>query len=149
MSDNPTNQTPDPAARLAEIRAKRAQLADATEARLTPGIEEEIAIEERRLKEDEEFEKFQVEFGVRNVRLLRFDSGAVIIRKPHIAAYRKFSDSENVNNEAAEAYVKSCLLYPSKPEFDRIMRDFPGLLPKCAKHASELAGFRAADIQGK
>lgn len=135
--------------KLEAVRARRNALADAAAARLEPGPEELLATEERRLAEDEAFELAQSEHGARCVALVRTDDCALVLRRPHVAAFRKFQDAGGMTSQVAEELVKSCLLYPTKPEFDKACRALPGLLTKAANACVELAGFQREDIKGK
>jgi hypothetical protein len=134
---------------LEAVRAKRAELADIAKQRLEPSPEEALALEQRRLAEDEALDAAQRQYGARSVRMVRTDAGAVIIRRPHIAAFRKFQDAGELTSENAEELVKASLAFPSKPEFDRLMREVPGALVQCASVCVDLAGFRAADLKAK
>jgi hypothetical protein len=141
--------TEDAQARLDAIRAERAALAEAAAARLEPTVEEQIAAEERGLADDKRFAELQQEYGARSVKLIRTSAGAIVVRRPHIAAFRKFQDTGNLNSDATEEFVKSCLLHPSKPEFDKFMREQPGALVKIASVCVELAGFRSEELGKK
>lgn len=136
-------------AQLAAIRARRAALAETAQARLTPTLDEQVALEARALEEDELLERFQLEHGARAVAIIRTEAGAVIVRRPHIAAYRKFQDRGALTSDSAEELVKSCLLHPSKPELDKVLRLIPGVLVTLASACVELAGHRTADLGAK
>lgn len=138
----------DAAEKLAALRAQREALADAAAARLEVSDDEAVAIEEKLLAEDLALDKAQSEHGAKAVRLVRTDVGAVIVRRPHVAAYRKFQDGES-STQVTEELVKSCLLYPSKSEWDKLMNVQPGVLTKVANACVELAGFRLSDVKGK
>ena len=135
--------------KLAELRAQRAALAEAAARRMEPTPDELLALEERSLKEDTALDAAQVQHGARAVRMVRTDAGAVILRRPHIAAFRKFQDAGELTSESAEELVKASLIYPSKVELDKLLREVPGCLTTLASVCVELAGFRAKDIQKK
>jgi hypothetical protein len=135
--------------KIAEIEARRAALADAEAKRLEPTPEERLALAQRGLAEDEALAAAQTQYGARAVRLINTEAGAIIVRRPHIAAFRKFQDSGELKSDQAEELVKASLVYPSKPEFDRLMRDLPGCLTQAASVCVELAGFRSAEVRTK
>jgi hypothetical protein len=135
--------------RLAAVRAQRAALAEAAAGRLLPSTEEQLANEERCLKEDEAFDAFSKEHGARAVALIRTEVGAVILRRPHIAAFRKFQDAGGLTSDTAEELVKASLLYPSKPELDKMLRQLPGILTGLASQCVELSGFRNQELKAK
>lgn len=134
---------------LAAVRAQRAALQEKAAARLEPSAEEQLALEQRGLAEDTAFEAAQSQYGARAVRIVRTEEGAVILRRPHIAAFRKFQDAGEANSETTEELVKASLVHPSKPELDKLLRAQPGVLVQLASVCVELAGFRTADIKAK
>jgi hypothetical protein len=134
---------------IAEIHAKRAALADAEAKRLESTPEERLALAQRGLAEDEALAAAQTQYGARAVRLISTEAGAIIVRRPHIAAFRKFQDAGELKSDTAEELVKASLVYPSKVEFDRIMRELPGCLTQAASVCVELAGFRANEVRSK
>jgi len=116
--------------KLAELRAARAALAEASARRLEPTPDELLALEERSLKEDTALDAAQVQHGARAVRMVRTDAG-------------------ELTSESAEELVKASLIYPSKVELDKLLREVPGCLTTLASVCVELAGFRSKDIQKK
>ncbi len=141
--------TTDAQAKLDALREQRAALAEQAAARLEPSIDEQIALEERALLDDQKFADAQIQHGARAVKLIRTEAGGIIVRRPHISAFRKFQDTGNLNSDATEEFVKSCLLHPSKPEFDKYLREAPGALVKIASVCVELAGFRSDEQRSK
>jgi len=135
--------------RLAELQAKRAALVEAAAARLAPTIDDQIAEETTRLEAAEALDRAQIEFGAKQVALVETAAGDVVIRRPHVAAYRKFQDAEGAKSDNAIEFVKSCLLYPPKPVFDKWYSSQAGILPGIANKAVELAGFRTGEAKGK
>jgi hypothetical protein len=144
-----TSAADDLEAKIAEVRARRAALADASVARQTPTVEETLATEERALVEDEELDRAEEQYGARAVRMVRTEVGAVILRRPHIAAFRKFQDAGELTSDHAEELVRSCLLFPSKPELDKLLRQLPGILTQLASVCVELAGHRNVQLKAK
>lgn len=138
-------------AQLAELQAKRAALADAAAARAEPGLAELIAIEARKLKEDEALDAAQREHGARAVMMVRIDdqTPAVIVRRPSTAAWRKFQDTEDQSSQTAEELVRASLVYPSKPELKAVLDEVPAMVARAADAVVQLAGFRTKSVAGK
>jgi len=138
------------AAQLAAIRLQRQALAEAREARQQPTEAELLAIEQRELAAEQALEKFEQEYGRvgRAIEIVRSDVGSVIVKRPHMATYRKFQDDAR-DTTSAEKLVRPCVLYPSKPEFDRMVEELPFLLVRCADAVCTLAGVRKEDVRAK
>lgn len=144
--------TSDQQTKLDALRAERAALADAAAARLEPSVDEQIAIEERLLVEDQALADAVAKFGPRAVSMVRMENGtsAVILRKPHISAYRKYQDAGDATTENTGEFVRSCLIYPSGgAAFERLVEQTPALLAACARACAELAGHRRKDLSAK
>lgn len=135
--------------KLAEVRARRAALAEAAEQRLQPTPEERLAIEQRELAEDEALDAAAREHGARAVMIVRSDVGAVIVKRPHLATFRRFQETKNPKCEDLEKLVRPCLVYPSRDRFDLIIAELPFMLNRCADAVSTLAGVRRKDIEEK
>jgi hypothetical protein len=144
---NPTDQAY--LDQLDEIRARRAALADAAAKRQEPTDAELLERERKALADDEAYEAAQREFGARAVRIVRTDEGAVVVRRPHIAAFRKFQDNGEFTSDVTEEFVRASLVYPSKPELEKILRLQPAALTRIASVCVELAGFRASELKAK
>jgi hypothetical protein len=142
--------TPDLEAQLAEIRSKRAKLAEARELRALPSAAEQLATEQRALADDEALERLELEHGPvgKAIEIVRTDVGAVIVRRPHMAVFRRFQD-DSKDTAALEKLVRPCVLHPSKAEFDRMCEELPFTLQRCADAVCKLAGIRKEDIQAK
>lgn len=153
MSDSPTVNGA--AARLAEIQAKREQLAAAREQRAEISPEEQLAIAERDLRDDEALDKFEREVGRigTEIQIVRSSVGAVIVKRPHMATYRKWQASLTRDSDDPGAdeinLVRPNVLHPSKEEFDRLIERQPFLLSRCTSAVCELAGVRKKEIEKK
>jgi hypothetical protein len=142
--------TPDLEAQLAEIRSKRVKLAEARELRAVPSAAEQLAMEQRALADDEALERLELEHGPagKAIDIVRTDVGAVIVRRPHMAVFRRFQD-DSKDTAALEKLVRPCVLHPSKAEFDRMCEELPFTLQRCADAVCTLAGIRKEDIKAK
>jgi len=133
---------------LAEIRARREQLAAEAEATEdTPEVV--LARETKALAAEEALAAARKEFGKTRVSLVQTDEGPVVLRCPHVAAYRKFQDSEEINTDKTLELVRGCVLHPSKPEVSRMLEVQPGALTLLANEVVRLAGHRKSDAKGK
>lgn len=145
----PTTPPTQPPSKLDELMLRRAALTEKTAARLEYSDAELEAIEERRIAELEAFDAAQTQYGARKVLMVSTDDGAVIVRRPHHAAFRKFMDKGEVTSTSQEELALSCLVYPSKPEFDKLLRAQTGALIRITNACVELAGFRADEVKTK
>lgn len=143
-------ETPEEA-RLREVRAKIDALNEARERRNMMSVDEQIAIEERRLKEAEALDKLEQEHGKvgRDIQIVESDVGAVIVKRPTMAVYRRFQDSGTTETKDLENLVRPCVLHPSKAEFDQMIERLPMLLRHAADACVVLAGLRVKNLQAK
>lgn len=75
--------------------------------------------------------------------------GAVALKKPGPAVWKRFQTSKQDPRDAAEALVRSCLAYPSTESFNAIVDDQPAALEALALTVARLAGADIERIQGK
>jgi hypothetical protein len=136
---------------LKAVRERRAALLAESEALLAESspLDAQLATEEALERAESALLEAQRKFGPKFVALVQTEAGPVVLRAPHIAAYRKFQDAEDLDSDKTEEMVKSCLLHPSKPELDKLLRLQPGALSVLANHAAILAGHRKVVIKGK
>jgi hypothetical protein len=93
-------------------------------------------------------EKEHGELG-RKIALVITAEGPVIIKRPHRATVSKFLDAERATSATMLALVKSCIVYPGKDEFDRLLDEQPAALTILASEALTLAGAGAKALAGK
>lgn len=129
--------------RLEAARAKRAELARKAD------DEAEEATEARDADAEEAMLAAETEYGVGRVARVDTDRGAVVLKSPHSATYRKFRDEGKSNTAAFEKLVRPCVLFPSKEKFDALCDELPATLERCANAVVTLAGFRAETVEGK
>jgi hypothetical protein len=134
---------------LAEIRARRAALAAEREELLAGSPDEQLTKEQRALAAEEALTAAQRQHGAKRVAMVVTDEGPVVLRCPHVAAYRKFQDAEGVDSAQTIELVKKCLLYPSAAELTRMLEAQPGALVELANTVVELAGHRKKALQAK
>jgi len=147
MSTEPT----DIEAQLAAVLDERDKLARAREARSQPTAAELLAVAQRELAEDRELDRLEAEHGKvgRVLLMVRSEVGAVIVKRPHMATFRKFQEAKDIGTKELENLVQPCVLYPTRAEFDGMLKELPFLLNRCADAVSTLAGVRKEDIKGK
>lgn len=142
--------TDDPTlAKLAEIRARRAALAEARDKRAQPTPAEQLAIEQRELATDEALEAAEIEHGRDSVECVRTDAGNVIVKRPHLATFRRFQDAGKSDAKTLDLLVRPCLVYPDKATFDQLCERLPFMLNLCADAVARLAGVRMEQQQAK
>lgn len=132
-------------AKLAEARApreqKQAELEDAAE---IARLEQEIADEPHIAKAVEEHGAIGEMIAVMHTQ-----SGAVIVKRPQQAAWRRFSDSDTLKGKDVHRLAYDCLVYPSRADFDRICDAHPAALEQVGVLITDLASVRARDLAGK
>lgn len=132
-------------AKLAAARAPRDQKQAALEreaeiARLTQEIADEPAIAEMVDKHG------AVGDGI---AILRTPEGAVVVKRPQQAVWRRFSDTKNTDGPAVYKLVRGCVVYPSLERLEAIIEKRPAALEQLGGLISELAIARDADLAGK
>lgn len=137
--------------RLREVREQIEARRTAREQRYMPTLEEQLAVEAKRLEAEEKLDELEAQHGRvgKEIQLIESDNGFVIARRPTMASYRKFQDTKDTDTKDVELLVRPCVLYPSKAEFDRMCEEKPALLGQVAKVCAELAGLRADEAKKK
>lgn len=137
--------------RLRELREQRQKLEDEREARAQPSVAELIAIEERKLLEQQKLAELEAQHGKlgREIDVVDSPEGAVIVKRPTMNVFRRFQDSGTTESKDFEQLVRPCILYPSRAEWESMCEKVPMLLAQCASACIRLAGLRAEDIRKK
>ncbi len=140
-------------AKLEKLRAERADLeAKRSEKMADVELDEELEKEERALRELAKIEELEDEHGPIGRKWDKVDTGEgmICLKRPHPNTYRKFVENgEKLKSQDCEQFVRPCLLYPDKAEFNRILEVEPAALIRCAGKCSDLAGMRKAELSGK
>lgn len=149
-AENRTDETPE-MQRLRELRMRRQALEDEREARAQPSIEEQIAIEERKVREAEKLAELEQQHGKvgKEIDIVDSEVGAVIVKRPTMNVFRRYQDSGTTETKDWENLVRPCVLYPSRADFDAMCEKIPMLLAHTANKCIHLAGLRAEDIKKK
>jgi hypothetical protein len=142
---------------LAQLKAERARLVALRETREAARLE---AAELERLKleiaDEEAIAKAECEHGPIDRDIAAVQSrghGVVIVKRPTHAQYRLMIDSVSSGkmqlSAINERFAFSCLVYPDKLDFERILKAESGLLERVANAAAKLAGLVVEEVQGK
>jgi len=140
------------AKRLAEVRARRAEIDDAraraeAERETTATLERE----ERALADAEALVAAEAAHGPegKRIRALQTPMGLIIVKRPGKASFRRFMDTREASTDDAERLVRQCVVHPSRAEFDAIVDEYPALWIRLAGAVTKLAGHRAEELTEK
>lgn len=140
-------------AQIAALQDKREAIETARTQRAEPTLAEQLAIEQRRLVEDEKFDELLREHGPNMIEMVRPeqrpDVGAVIVKRPHLATYRRFQESGKADFKTFDQLLKPCLLYPGKAEFDALCELMPALHTICCDTIVRLSGHARKETEAK
>lgn len=139
-------------AELAELEAKRAEMAAARAARDAEAeVREQIEATKREIADAEIIERFEDELGPRGQRWATVSTrhGVVVVKRPHPATFKAFRDAGKYKSKAVEDLVRPCVAHPDPSGLTSLLNDYPAVLDKLADAVFELAEGRARDISGK
>jgi outer membrane murein-binding lipoprotein Lpp len=140
------------AARVDELRAKRAKIAeDRRQREIARAPAELLALEEQGLADDQAIEAAEIEHGPvgKQIMTINTDLGVIIVKRSHPNMFKRFQDKGSTRTEDLDKLVRHCLVHPDPPAFDRILKELPASLLRCADAVSFLAGVRMEDVTGK
>jgi hypothetical protein len=111
----------------------------------------QLAEEKLNLANEQAVEAAEIEHGPvgTKIALVHTSLGVVIVKRPHVATFRKFQDRGKTESKYLLEYVRPCLVYPTLPEYERICDEEPATLARCASALHTLAGVRLEEISGK
>lgn len=150
--DAPADATDPTAARLAEVRARRAAIDDArARAEAAREATARLEREERALADAEALAAAEAQHGPegKRIRAIETPMGLIIVRRAGNASFRRFMDSAKATTDEAERLVRPCVVYPSRTEFDAILDEYPALWIRLAGAITKLAGHRAEELAEK
>lgn len=141
---------------LAEIRAKRAAVAD-KRARFAEQVAkgDRLEAERRQLADEDAIARLEEEHGPvdKVIAVVPTDLGAVVVRRAKPPAYKRFNElitREHAKQfELSEQLVLACLLYPTREAFAAMVEAQPFTMIRCANAISTLAGVRSQEVAGK
>lgn len=148
--------SPEQQKELEELRAKRAALAEKRDKRAAErALVDELETTRRELADEEAIERLEEEHGPdgKAIGIVRTDLGAVVVKRPIAAAFKRFQDLMSRDNpkrhELTEQLVKPCLLHPDKPTLDQMVAQQPHIMIRAGNKIAELAGVREEEVSGK
>lgn len=150
MSD--TSDSPEDLERLAAAKAERSRIASARlEREKARSVSEQLAAEERGLKDDQAIEKAECEHGPlgQKIRAVKSGLGVVIVKRPHHVTYRRFQDAGKVNTQELFKLVTPSLVHPDLATFERYCEEEPALLLRVGNNIAALAGVKTEEAAGK
>ena len=148
-------------ARLAEIRAQRAALAEAKAKRDAENAEQElIAAEEQALKDETALVDAEQEHGpsfvfgeddpgTRKLAVVKTSLGMVFVSRAAPIIFQRFIRTGKTGEKELSELVFPNLTYPTKTRFTQMLDEQPALLARCANAIVEMAGARSQEIAGK
>jgi len=139
-----------PEEKLAQVRAERARLQaerDAKEA--ARSTEDLLEAESRALADEKALADAEEKHTAKRVRMVRTDMGAIIVKRPHPAIFKRFQDKGSMKTDDLDALVRPNVVYPDLGRFDQILEELPATLIRLADAIAGLAGTRGDDISGK
>jgi len=137
-------------AAIADAKAKREEARAAREAARAPDrLREELDIVNRQAEMDEVYDGLETEHGVKEVRRVDTeDGGMLVVKRPAPVAFKRFQQSKAAVDDC-DAFVRTCLVYPSKEAYNGLTSKYPAKIVEAANVASELAGIRRKEASGK
>jgi hypothetical protein len=136
--------------RLAKAKAANAaNVAARVERTELAALEAAAVREENALRDAPGIEKAEIEHGAGKIATVVTCLGAIVVRRPHVAAYRRFQDQASSKSEDVIKLVRPCVVYPTAAELDRILDEQPGTLALLAEAVATLAGAAQQERQGK
>lgn len=139
-----TEQLTDMQKRRAELEAARAAKLEERRAR------DEAEAEARAVADLETIEQAEAEHGEIGKMLadIRTPLGVVIIKKPRHAAWRRWQDSKQ-KNEDADQLVSACVVHPDLVTFRQWVADYPAIMVAAGNLVVRLAGGDMVDSVSK
>lgn len=137
--------------KLAETRKAIEAKREARAQRYLPTLEEQQALEDKRLAVEDKLDELEAKHGRvgKEIELIEIDDEFVIVRRPTMAAYRRFQDTKDPETKDIEILVRPCVLYPERSQFDRMCEEKPALLGRVANVCGSLAGLRSEEAKKK
>lgn len=141
----------------AQLDAKRAELATLQagreKARRLAEIQEEIAVTERKCREEAALSAAEAQFGPLGKRTAAMETldGLVIVKMGDGVKVRIWADKHGTNPsvQACRELVRPCVVHPPIEQFDEMVKERPMVLVAAAGKVLELAGIGAKEIGGK
>lgn len=139
-------------ARLTKARAERAKIAAArADADALEQLRAEVEQEEFALRDAPAIAAAEEKHGAPGVGTVVVETrlGAVVVKRPHAAIFRKFADKASTKSADVEALIRPCVVYPDAAALDRILDEQPAVLTRIADAVVVLGGAATAERSGK
>ncbi|WP_437958594.1 hypothetical protein WME76_02290 [Sorangium sp. So ce119] len=141
----------------AKLDKKRAELATLQagreKARRRAEIEEEIAVTERKCREEAALSAAEAKYGPLGTRWAAMETlgGVVILTRGDGIKVRIWADKHGANPsvQACRELVRPNVQYPAIEEFDEMVKEMPMVLVAAAGKLLELSGVGAKELGGK
>jgi hypothetical protein len=72
----------------------------------------------------------------------RTDKGMVVMTMPLAVVWKRFASLKEIKPEDVDRFVRPCVIYPSKEEFNALVDNLPASLIQCGDALATLAGVR-------
>ena len=136
-----------------ELEQAKAELERAKIERENRQRPEKLKAERERIarltRNEQVFGDLEAEHGINRLRRVDTEDGRmIVVRRPAPVAFKRFQQSKT-NVDDCDALVRTCLVYPSRDEYTKIIEDYPAKTVESANAASELAGIRRRELEGK
>ena len=150
MSDAPT-EAAELQARIAAARARTSATEAARPDPMIASLRVEAEAAERAALNAEAITRATCELGAEGRHFLAVDTdqGVIIVKRPHSAVFRRFSDLDAPKHLDVEQLVKPCVTHPDRSRLDTMLEEQPAILNRLALAVGRLAGARAQDLAGK
>lgn len=141
-----TFSPPAPANRLAEIKAKRAELKTQLDEILPPDVAE-LAKAELDLANETALVAAAVKYGPIGVKWAAHPTrlGVVLLKRPVDAKYKAFQEDPKFDFDTLEAYVSPCVFHPEPAAFTKLYGELPGVIGDLVLAIGKLMGERSAE----
>lgn len=157
--DQKHKEAQDKLAALKTTRAKKSL--EREESTKTAEVLRQVALEEKRLANDEVYAKLEDQYGTGNIKSFTLKDGTmVVVKAPESMAFRRFTDhvalADHPNpkvrksmHDSALQMAQLCVVHPDRVTFDALAERWPGLVPTAAGEAYELGKPQVEEDAGK
>ncbi len=150
MADRELTEREKLEAAVAEAKARREEARVARDdARAPDRLRAELALVTRQAEMDAIYDELESKHGSNEIRRVDADDGSMlVVSRPASVAFKRFQQSKTSVDDC-DAFVRTCLVYPSKEGYNELVSKWPAKIVEGANVASELAGIRRKEASGK
>lgn len=136
--------------RIAKAQAELEQLERQREERAAEAAKSaRLAALERSVADAKAIAKAEEDLGIGKFAAHKTPLGVVIVKRPNHMHYRKFIGSKDIGPDDAERLVLTCLVHPSRAEFQTLAEEYPAVPLEVASKVLDLAAGRQGELAGK